>query len=114
MSDLCESQTRSPDYLKKPSMNQHAQQISATLPQRAQRTTQQISATSELDLPQSGSEDEDEMWLTELNGSEAGSTTKAAAEAYTQLEEYLKAIDTFYQHLKTHNQSVAEPNLPRT
>ena len=45
-----ESQTRSSDYLKKSSMNQHAQQISAT---------------SELDLPQSGSEDEDEAWPTE-------------------------------------------------
>ena len=60
-----ESQTRSSDYLKKSSMNQHAQQISATTSQRAQRTTQQISATSELDLPQSGSEDEDEAWPTE-------------------------------------------------
>ena len=46
-------------------MNQHAQQISATTSQRAQQTTQQISATSKLDLPQSGSEDEDEAWPTE-------------------------------------------------
>ena len=55
-----ESQTRSSDYLKKSSMNPHAQQISATTSQRAQQTTQQISATSGLDLPQSRSEDEDE------------------------------------------------------
>ena len=60
-----ESQTRSSDYLKKSSINQHAQQISATTSQRAQQTTQQISATSELDLPQSGSEDKDEAWPTE-------------------------------------------------
>ena len=60
-----ESQTRSSGYLKKSSMNQHAQQISATTSQRAHQTTQQISATSELDLPQSRSEDEDEAWPTE-------------------------------------------------
>ena len=64
-----ESQTRSPDYLKKSSMNQ--------------RSTQQTSAPSRLDLPQSGSEDDDETWLTELKGCEASSP---AAEAYNQLE----------------------------
>ena len=40
-----ESQTRSPDYLKKLSMNQHAQQNSATSQLRGQYSTQQNSAT---------------------------------------------------------------------
>ena len=79
--DPRESQTRSTDYLKKPSMNQHAQQISATTSQRAQQSTQQISAPSRLNLPQSGSENDDETWLTELTGREA--VSNAAAEAYT-------------------------------
>ena len=43
MSDPRESQTRSPDYLKKPSMDQYAQQISAQ-----QNSAQQISAISKL------------------------------------------------------------------
>ena len=47
-------------------MKQHAQQISATTSQHAQRSTQQISATTELDLPQSESKNDDETWLTEL------------------------------------------------
>ena len=51
-----ECQTRFTEILKKSSMNQHAQIISAMSTQRAK----QISPTVELDLPQSGSEDDDE------------------------------------------------------
>ena len=54
-------------------MNQHAQQMSQTTTARARSTTQQISSPTELDLPQSGYEDEDEAWLTELIGSEVAS-----------------------------------------
>ena len=63
-------------------MNQHAQQISATTSQRAQRSTQQISATTELDLPQTGSEDDDETWLIELIGSEATGPHEAAKQEF--------------------------------
>ena len=104
-----ECQTRSPDYLKKPSMNQHAQQISATTSQHAEQSTQQISATPELELPQSGSEDDDEAWLTDFKGCEAPSR---AAEAYTQLDEYWKTTSPFHPTPTTH--SVAEPVLLRT
>ena len=104
-----ESRTRSADYLKKPSMKQHAQQISATTSQHAEQSTQQISATTELELPQSGSEDDDETWLTELKGCEAPSR---AAEAYTQLNEYWKTIGPFHPTPTIH--SAAEPVLLRT
>ena len=90
-------------------MNKHAQQISTTTSQRAQRSTQQISATTELEMPQTGSEDDDESWLTELKGGEAPSR---AAEACTQLDEYWKPISPFHLNPTTH--SVAEPDLLRT
>ena len=93
-------------------MNQHTQQISPTTLQRAQRYTKQISAITELDLPQSGSEDDDETWFNELIGSEATGAHEAAKEAYIQFEEYLKIISPSRQNLKT--QSVGEPDLPRT
>ena len=104
-----ESQTRSTDYLKKPSMNQHAQQISATTSQRAQRSTQQISAPSRLDLPQSGSEDNDEAWLTELTGCKISS--KAIDEAYYQWEREWRARNP--PHLTPRTQSEADPDLLR-
>ena len=121
-----ESQTRSTDYLKKPSMNQHAQKISATTSQRAQQSTQKISVTSELDLPPSGSEDDDETWLTELIGSEA--VSQIAVEEFAQMEEYLMDINlsristsvTGYQPVSSYvtngvvTQSVAELDLPLT
>ena len=93
-------------------MNQHTQQISPTTLQRAQRYTKQISAITELDLPQSGSEDDDETWFTELIGSEATGAHEAAKEAYIQFEEYLTIFSPSRQDLKT--QSVGEPDLPRT
>ena len=64
-----ECQTRSTELLKKPSMKQ---------------STQQTSAISELNLPQFGSEDADEAWLTELIGSEATGPREAAKQAYIQ------------------------------
>ena len=94
-------------------MNQQAQQISATTSQRAQQTTQQISATSEPDLPhnQPGSEDEDETWLMEPTGSEAVSPINAAAEACNQLEEYWKTISLFCQHLRTQFVAASEDSV---
>ena len=94
-------------------MKQHAQQISATTSQRAQRSTQQISATTELDLPQTGSEDDGETLLIELIGSEATGPHEAAKQAYIQhWEGYWKTVSPSRQNLKT--RSVAEPDLPRT
>ena len=90
VSDPRESHTRSSDYLKKPSMNQHDQQISATTPQRAQLTTQQISVTTELDFPQSGSENDDEAWLTELTGSKITTPTEVVAESDPQAKACLE------------------------
>ena len=85
-----ECQTRSTALLKKPSMKQ---------------STQQISATAGLDLPQSGSEDDDETWLIGPTGCKTTTTTKVAAEACSESE------DPFHQHSKT--QLVADPILPR-
>ena len=76
-------------------MNQHTQQIFATTSQRAQQITQQISATSELDLPQSRFQDEDEAWPTE----KANEKIQAAN------------VAMFPQYPKT--PSVSEPILPR-
>ena len=63
-------------------------------------------------MPQFGSEDDDEAWLTELIGFEAVSPINIAAEAYTQAEECWKTINPPLQTLKIH--SVAEPGLPQT
>ena len=90
-----ECQTRSTALLKKSSMKQ---------------TAQQISATSELDLPQPGSEDDDETWLTGPTGCKTTTSIKVAAEACWVHNSVLK--DPFHQHSKT--QLVAEPDLPRT
>ena len=93
-------------------MNEHAQQISATTSQHVQRSTQQIPATAELDLPQFGSEDEDETRLTEPTGCKTTKPTKVVAEATRAAEACQKSVDPFHQHSKT--QPVAEPDLLRT
>ena len=80
--------------------------------QHVQQSTQQTSAISELDLPQSGSEDDDETWLTEPNGCKTTSTIKVAAEVHSAAEAYSVAKNPFHQHSKT--QPVAEPDLPKT
>ena len=90
-------------------MNQHAQQISATTSQRAQQTTQQISATSGLDLPQSGSEDEDEAWPTE------GANERIQAANETVFPQYPKTpLSADPVLLRTQNPAIsAEPiNTP--
>ena len=107
-----ECQTRSNAILKKPSMNEHAQQISATTSQHVQRSTQQLSANPEMDLPQSGSEDEDETWLTEPTGSKVTTRTGVVLESDSPAEVHLNSVEAFHQHRKT--QPVAEPDLPRT
>ena len=76
-----------------------------------QRSTQQISATTE-DLPQSGSEDDDETWLTEPTGCKTTTSIKVTAEAINTAEASTVAKDPFHQHSRT--QPVAEPDLPRT
>ena len=97
-----ECQTRSYAPLKK----------SSTIRQ----TNQHLSATAELDLPQSGSEDDDETWLTEPTGCKTTHPTKVAAEATNAAEACWApnpvAMDPFRSHPKT--QPVAEPDLPRT
>ena len=92
-----ECQTRSPDSLKKSSMNEHAQQTSAT---------------SKLDLPQSGSEDDDETWLIGSTGCKTTTTIKVPASASSAAEACRAAEDPFHRHSKT--QPVAEPQPPRT
>ena len=92
-----ECQTRSSNYLKKSSMD---------------KPTQQIPAITELDLPQSGSEDDDETWLTGSNRYNTTTPIKVAAEAINAAEACQKSEDPFHQHSKT--QPVAEPALPRT
>ena len=92
-------------------MEQHAQQTSATTSQHAHQSTQQISATAELDLPQSGSEDDDEAWLTELIGSK---TSSVISEAYHQWEQDWKRRKARPISLSPMTQSDAEPDLPRT
>ena len=93
-------------------MNEHTQQISATTSQRAQQLTQQISATSDLDLPQFGSEDDDETWLIELIGGEVKGPYEAAKQAYIDhWEGYWELASLFHQNPK--NQPGAEPDLPR-
>ena len=74
-------------------------------------STQQITATSELDLFQPGSEDDDETWLTGTIGCKTTTTTEVAAGAISAAEACRFAEDPFHQHSKT--QPVAEPNLPR-
>ena len=107
-----ECQTRSTATLKKPSMNKHTQQISATTSLCAQRSTQQLSATTEPDLPQFGSEDDDETWLTELIGSETTGPREAANQAYIQAWGiFWHRNDTLHQNLKS--QSEVDPVLPR-
>ena len=79
-----------------------------------QRSTPIASAKQlqpELDLPQSGSEDEDETWLTEFTGIK-NTTTEAVSESDTPADKHLNSMAAFHQHSKT--QPVAEPNLPRT
>ena len=73
-----ECQTRSYASGKKPSKHQQAQHLSAT--------TTTTKTNSELDLPQSGSEDDDEAWLTESTESwakaePAGTINQAEANA---------------------------------
>ena len=92
-----ECQTRSSRLLKKTSMKQ---------------PTQQISAKPELDLPQPGSGDDDETWLTEPTGCKTTNPTKVVAEATDAAEAYRFAEDPFHQHSST--QPGAEPDLPRT
>ena len=104
MSDTRECETRSYATLMKSSM--------------IQQTTQQIPARPELDLPQSGSKDDDETWLTEPTGCKTTTTPKVAAEAIIAAEAInaaeacSSAEDPFHPHPKT--QPVAEPDLPRT
>ena len=93
-------------------MKQHTQQISATISQCAQRSTPQISATTEPDLPQFGSEDDDETWLTELIGSKATGPHEAPKQAYIQAWGiFWSNNDPSHQNLKT--QPGADPVLPR-
>ena len=66
---------------------------------------------SEMDLPQSGSEDEDETWLTETTGSKTTTATEAVSESDPPVEVHLNSVEAFHQHSKT--QPVAEPDLPR-
>ena len=97
-----ECQTRSTATLKKPSMKQHTQQIFATTSQCAQRFTQQISATTEPDLLQFGSENDDETWLTEFIGSRTTGPYEAAAQAYIDAWGiFWHKQDTSHQNLKT-------------
>ena len=73
-----------------------------------QRSTPIASAKqtqSELDLPQSGSEDEDETWLAEFTGSQNKAETRAA-EAQGHKEATFQPNPT--------DQLCADPGLPRT
>ena len=85
-----ECQTRSPDYLKKPSMTQHHASAKQT---------------SSSDLPQSGSEDDDETRLAEF----AGCHNKAELRTAEPPE-----IKEAAFHPNPTTQPVAEPALPRT
>ena len=93
-----EYQTRSYAPLKKSSM--------------IQQTDQHLSATAELDFPQSGSKDDDETWLTEPTGCKTINPIKVAAEAINAAEAcWVRnpvAVDPFRSHPKT--QPVAEPD----
>ena len=93
-------------------MKEHAQQTSATTAQHVQQSTQQITAPSELDLPQSGSEDDDETWLTEPTGRKTTTTIKVAAEA-TNYAEATQIVGNPFHH-RSKAQPVAEPDLLRT
>ena len=88
-----ECQARSTDYLKKTSM--------------IQQSTPNASAKqcAELDLPQSGSEDEDETWLAEFAGSQDNAETKAAEAGNTK--------EATFQPSPT-NRLCADPGLRRT
>ena len=80
-----------------------------------QRSTPNASAKQRqlgLDLPQSGSEDDDETWLTGPNGCKTTTPTKVVAEATNAAEACQKSEDPFHHHSRT--QPVAEPDLPRT
>ena len=73
-----------------------------------QRSTSNASAKqlqTELDLPQSGSEDEDETWLAEFAGSQDSAETKTAEAGNTKEATF---------HPTPNNHSVADPDLPRT
>ena len=77
------------------------------------QSTHQISATSELDLSQFGSEDDDKTWFIELIGGKATGPYKAAKQVYMDhWEGYLKIASPSHRNLK--NQSLAEPDLPLT
>ena len=88
-----ECQTRSTAILKKTSMIQQS-----TLNASAKQLQ------SELDLPQAGSEDEDETWLAEFAGSQDKAETTAAEAGNTKEA-------TFHPTPKI--LSVADPDLPR-
>ena len=76
------------------------------------QTAQQTSATSKLDLPQSGSEDEDETWLIEPTGCKTTTRNKVPASASSAAEACRAAEDPFHRRSKT--QPVAEPDLLKT
>ena len=63
-------------------------------------------------LCQSGSEDDDEAWLTELTGSKVTTSTGVVSESDPPAELCLNSAEALCQHLRT--PSIAEPNLPRT
>ena len=67
---------------------------------------------TELDLPQSGSEDEDETWLTEFTGPKTTTSTEAVSESATPADMHLNSVEAFHSHPKV--QTVADPDLPRT
>ena len=79
-----------------------------------EQTNQHNFATAELDLPQSGSEDDDETWLIEPTGCKTTNPIKVAAEAINAAEACWAhnpvAVDPFRSRPKT--QPVAEPDLP--
>ena len=66
-------------------------------------------------MPQSGSDDDDETWLTGTSGCKTTTSIKVAAEAISAAEECWvhdsDAKDPFHHLSKT--QPVAEPDLPR-
>ena len=80
-----------------------------------QRSTPNASAKqlyTELDLPQSGSGDDDETWFTELTGIKNTTTTEAVSESDMPADKHLNSVEAFHQHPRT--RSAAEPDLPRT
>ena len=67
---------------------------------------------AELELPQSGYEDEDETRLTEPTRNKVTTSTEIVSESDPPADMCLNYVEAFHQHPKT--QSVAEPDLPRT